>query len=205
MGPVRAAVASLLLAGALVAAGCNRGDDPTVGPGAGGSTIPGSSLGTSATTAPPPPAVVGMRPPITAPGPGERGFLTDVRIGARTTGDRIVFEFDPVVPAYSIDFTTRPVTQDGSGKPVDVAGEALLAVRFEDSATARFEGERVIPTFDGPRRLKGEDTAVVTEAVLIGDFEGIVSWVVGLRARPETLSVSVLSGPSRLVVDVPSA
>lgn len=192
-------VVSLVAALALVAAGCNRGDDPTV---ASGSTIPGSSLGTASTA--PPDTRVGGRPPITAPAVAERAHLTDVRIGARSGGDRLVFEFDPVVPGYQIDFLPRPVTEDGSGEEVAVEGVAILQVRLENAATARFEGEKVILTYNGPRRIEGSGTSVVTEAVLIGDFEGVVSWAVGLKVRPETLDVSALGSPSRLVLDIPA-
>jgi hypothetical protein len=133
-----------------------------------------------------------------------RAHLTGARIGARTGGDRVVFEFDPVVPGYTIDFTTRPVTQDGSGKPVEVEGEALLEVRLENAATARFEGENVVLTYGGPKRIEGTSTSVVTEAVLVGDFEGQVTWVIGLRTKIATVAVSALGAPSRLVLDLPA-
>lgn len=192
-------VALVMVAGLLVA-GCNRGDDPTVGA---GPTVPGSSVGPIATA--PPDTTVGGRPPLTAPAVAERAHLVDVRIGAREGGDRVVFEFDPVVPGYTIDFTSRPVTQDGSGEEVAVEGAALVMVRLENASTARVEGEQVVLTYKGPKRIKGSGTSVVTEAVLVGDFEGIVNWVIGLKSKPETLNVTALGGPSRLVVDIPAA
>lgn len=199
MGDVRRVVVSLVAGLALLAAGCSRGDDPTV---TSGSTIPGSSLGTAATV--PPDTTLGGRPPIVAPPVAERAHLTDVRVGARSGGDRLVFQFDPVTPGYQIDFLTRPVTEDGSGAEVAVEGAAVLQVRLENAGTARFEGEKVILTYNGPKRIEGNGTSVVTEAVLIGDFEGVVSWAVGLKVRPETLNVSALASPSRLVVDIPA-
>lgn len=180
-------------------AGCNRGDDPTVGA---GPTVPGSSVGPIATA--PPDTTVGGRPPLTAPAVAERAHLVDVRIGAREGGDRVVFELDPVVPGYKIDFASRPVTQDGSGEVVIVEGAAIVEVRMENASTARFEGEQVVLTYKGPKRIKGNGTSVVTEAVLVGDFEGVLTWVIGLKTKPETLNASALGAPSRLVLDIPA-
>jgi hypothetical protein len=116
---------------------------------------------------------------------------------------RVVFEFDSVVPGYTIDFIRRPVTEDGSGDEVAVEGAALLEVRFENAAGARLEGEKVIRTYTGPDRVEASGSGVVTEVVDAGDFEGLVTWVVGLRQPVPAVSITTLSGPSRLVIDVP--
>ena len=51
-----------------------------------------------------------------------------------------------------------------------------------------------------PRQVVG-DTAAVTEARQIDDFEAVNRWLVGVdRQRP--FEVSTLQGPSRLVIDV---
>lgn len=194
----------LALAVAL-AAGCTDGGDPTVS--AGGDT----TSSTGATTAPsstPPTTVAAVTPPITAPAPvgAGRAYLTAVRVAATSGGgSRVVFEFEPNLPGYRIEYIERPVTEDGSGDVVEVAGEAVLQVRMEEAAGARIEGERVIPTYTGPKRVPSGGTGgVVTEAVDIGDYEAVVTWAVGLGRRVPAISVSTLSGPSRLVIDVPA-
>ena len=44
------------------------------------------------------------------------------------------------------------------------------------------------------------DTEAVTEATAAGDYEAVLTWVVGLRAKVP-FRVLVLDGPPRLVVD----
>lgn len=188
----RPAALAALVAG-LVLAGCQSGQDPTIDAG----DIPGA---TSSGAFSPPAA-----PPISAPAGQERAYLVAVKADAVAGGGtRVVFEFDPVVPGYTIDYVERPVTEDGSGDEVGVEGEAVLQVRMENASGARMDGETVTETYTGPDRVgaSGPPSAVV-ELVDAGDFEGVTTWVIGLRQRAETLSVTKLSGPSRLVIDVP--
>lgn len=185
--------AALVLA--LVFAGCTSAQDPTID--AGDTTAPSATPSTT-------PAVA---PPISTPPVEPKAYLTAVRAAASPGGgSRVVFEFDPVVPGYTIDRVERPVTEDGSGDEVAVEGEALLSVRLENASGARIDGEQVTPTYTGPDRVAANgDPGVVTEVVDAGDFEGVVTWVIGLRQRVTGVSVSVVSGPSRLVIDVPAA
>lgn len=195
------------LAVALLAAGCNSGeDDPTVEAG-GGATAP--SVAAPVTSASVPPSTAGgVALPVSAPPPpgAERAYLTGVRVAAAETGggSRVVFEFTPNLPAYRIGYVDRPVTEDGSGEEVAVDGAAVLQVRFEDAAAARVEGEDVVRTYAGPARVAASGTGgVVTEAVDAGDFEGVVTWAVGVRRKAPVVTVTTLTGPSRLVIDVP--
>jgi hypothetical protein len=198
----RAAVVVL----ALLLPACAAGQDPTVD--AGGGTSAATSASTSTPTSSAPPATDSpVAPPISTPAVEPRAYLTAVRAAAadQSGASRVVFEFDPVVPGYTIDYVQRPVTEDGSGDEVTVKGEAVLQVRFENAAGARIEGEKVISTYTGPDRVPATGAeGVVTEVVDAGDFEGAVTWVIGLRRRAPALSVSTLTSPSRLVIDVPA-
>lgn len=195
-----AVVAGLLLVG------CNSGQDPTVDA---GSDTSSSAPATTASTVPTSTTVEAVTPPVSVGGPAERAFLTAVRVAASTvapSGSRIVFEFDPVAPGYAVDYIERPVTEDGSGEEVTVEGVAVLQVRMADAATARIEGEKVIRTYTGPDRIKASGAGgIAVEAVDVGDFEGQVTWAVGLRAKPANLTIFTLTGPPRLVIDVPPA
>jgi hypothetical protein len=123
--------------------------------------------------------------------------LVDVRAGRHPGFDRVVFEFSGAVPEHRIGYVDRLV-QDGSGFPVSVAGAADLEVVFQG---ANAHDERGKPTIS-PRQFSPDLTAV-KEVAQIGDFEAVVSYGIGIdRRRP--IEVSSLSGPSRLVIDVPT-
>ena len=124
--------------------------------------------------------------------------LVDVRAGRHPGFDRVVFEFRGAVPEYRIDYVDGLV-QDGSGEPVSVGGAADLQVVFHG---ANAHGEDGTPTVS-PQRFS-PDLPAVKELAQVGDFEAVVSYGIGVdRRRP--ITVSSLSGPSRLVVDVATA
>jgi hypothetical protein len=121
--------------------------------------------------------------------------LTDVRAGRHTGFDRIVFEFSGDVPEHRVRYVDQLV-QDGSGKPVSVAGAADLEVVFHGANAHEDDGTPTI----SPRRFS-TGLPAVKEIAQIGDFEAVVTYGIGVdRKRP--LKVSTLSNPSRLVIDV---
>lgn len=190
---------------ALLLPACAAGQDPTVDAGGGATAATSASTSTPASSGPAPASPVA--PPVSTPAVEPRSHLVAVRAGAGDLpgASRVVFEFDSVVPGYTIDYVQRPVTEDGSGDEVTVKGEAVLQVRFENASGARIEGEKVIRTYTGPDRVPATGAeGVATEVADAGDFEGVVTWVIGLRRRAPLLSVSTLSGPARLVIDVPA-
>jgi hypothetical protein len=180
----------VLLLVPLVAA-CPRDDSPTVSTDDTTTTSPSTSTTAFGATA----------LPASAPAGTTRGYLKDVRVAAQAGVDRVVLEFEDALPGYEVATTQPPLIEDGSGDEVRVQGDALLQVRFENAATARIAGERVVPVYTGPDRVRAGGTAVVTEVVDVGDFEGVVTWVIGLR-RSSEVRVSTLASPNRLVVDV---
>ncbi len=191
---------------AVLLAACTSAQDPTVE--AGGDPAGSSSTAPGSATSAPVTSTASVVPPVSTPPVATRAHLTAVRASAagQPGGSRVVFEFDTVVPGYRIDYVPRPVTEDGSGDAVTVDGAALLEVRFENAAGARLDGEKVVRTYTGPDRVAAAGgQGIVTEVVDAGDFEGLVTWVIGLRAKVPALSVSALSGPNRLVIDLPPA
>jgi hypothetical protein len=63
--------------------------------------------------------------------------------------------------------------------------------------TAKIDGDQLTKTYTGPRRLSG--TEPITEVVKTGDFEGVITWVIGLdQKRPFTTEAS----DSQLVVEI---
>jgi hypothetical protein len=124
--------------------------------------------------------------------------LVDVRAGRHPGFDRVVFEFQGAVPEHHVRYVDQLV-EDGSGAPVSVAGSADLEVVFQGANAHDEDGTPSV----SPRRFS-PGLAAVKEVAQIGDFEAVVSYGIGLdRRRP--LTVSTLSGPSRLVIDVSTA
>lgn len=129
-------------------------------------------------------------------------YLTDVAVSGTNCTDRVVFAFrEGAVPGPGYNISYEPAasakTEDGSGNRVEINGSAFLVVRLTPAMTAEIVGENVEPTYTGPRRIAGR--SVVQEVVKTGDFEAMVTWVIGLNLeRPFTATAS----ESELVIEI---
>ena len=126
-------------------------------------------------------------------------LLERVAVGHHEGYDRVVFQFrSEGLPGYRVEYVQPPLKEDGSGNPVDVAGNAFVLVRMEPASGFDLntgEGELV---YKGPRRLPG--TGVTKEVVRTGDFEAVLSWAIGLEAKVP-FRVTTAASPARLIVD----
>jgi len=122
--------------------------------------------------------------------------LIAVRSGRHEGFDRAVFEFRDGLPGYRIEYVKPPIIADPSGLPVQIAGNAFLQVRMEPAAghdpntgasTAPIEVSTGLPSLVEMKRA--------------GDFEAVLTWVLGLRAEVD-FRVFELMEPFRLVIDV---
>jgi hypothetical protein len=121
--------------------------------------------------------------------------LVDVRVGRHPGFDRVVFEFRGGLPDHRVSYVDQLV-EDGSGRPVSVAGAADLKVVFQAANAHEEDGSPSV----SPRRFS-PGLPAVKEVAQVGDFEAVVTYGIGIdRRRP--ITVSTLSGPSRLVIDV---
>jgi hypothetical protein len=135
---------------------------------------------------------------------GQRvAFLTAVRTGRHAGFDRVVWTFDGELPAYRVAYVERPITEDGSGAPIEVRGDATLQIILTPASGTDLDGEQVRTVYEGPERIDGTQagTSVVEEIVLTGDFEATMSWVIGTD-RQAAFSVTELSDPTRVVLDI---
>ena len=124
-------------------------------------------------------------------------ILKEVRTGRHENFDRVVFEFAGAgVPGYHIEYVDKPARACGSGEPVQVAGNGLLAIQLKPAHAHTEAGEVTIR--DRQRVL---NLPVIKEMKLICDFEADVQWVLGLSS-PNRYRVLELSKPARLVVDI---
>jgi hypothetical protein len=190
----------LLLACALLAlAGCGGSSSTQSEPPAAGTTT--TTVTTPTTTAEQTDTLAGADTKVVvAPSTAKSTSLIDrVAIGHHEGYDRVVFQFrDEGLPGYRVEYVDPPLKEDGSGNPVDVAGNAFVVVRMEPASGFDLntgEGQLV---YKGPKRLPG--TGVVKEAVRTGDFEAVLSWAVGLDGTVP-FRVTTASSPARLIVD----
>lgn len=125
-------------------------------------------------------------------------LLSEVRIGRHAGYDRVVFEFEGALPGYRVRYVQPPILADGSGLPVAIEGSAFLEVTFRPASGYDFERNR--PAYAGPREFT-ENLPVLVELERTGDFEAVLTWVLGLR-REVDFRVLELGDPARVVVDV---
>lgn len=182
----------------LAVAGCGRGSSSSESePPAAGTTTVTASTTTSEQTDPL--AGAGTSIVVAQSTAKATSLLERVAVGHHEGYDRVVFQFrDEGLPGYRVEYVEPPLKEDGSGNPVDVAGNAFVVVRMEPASGFDLntgEGELV---YKGPKRLDG--TGVVKEVVRTGDFEAVLSWAVGLDSKAP-FRVTTAASPSRLIVD----
>ena len=122
--------------------------------------------------------------------------LTDVRAARQDGFDRVVFEFDSALPGVNVEYVSPPALACGSGLPVEVAGDVLLQIRMSPAAAHDDAGE---VTFSPQAISPGLQS--ILAVVSICDFEGQVTWVVGLTSEAD-FTVVTLADRFRIVVDV---
>ena len=135
--------------------------------------------------------------PAAASGSARVPTLVGIRAAHHPTFDRVVFDFRGGLPASRrVRYVDRLVA-DASGKPVRVAGRAVLRVRLAAAKAHDAQGPTVAAR-------KAFALPNVMTAVRAGDFEAVTTYGIGLAKRTR-FHVFTLTHPSRLVVDVRAA
>jgi hypothetical protein len=79
---------------------------------------------------------------------------------------------------------------------VTVEGQAILLVRFDQAAAHTDAGQLTVA-----RREVAGPGETILEARQVCDFEGEVSWAIGVKGR-QRFKVTLLDAPRRVVIDV---
>jgi hypothetical protein len=135
--------------------------------------------------------------PVNAVGTVARAQITDIRVGTHDGYDRIVFEFDAGVPEFGLDETEPPLLGDASGLPVEVEGNAFWKLVMQGGTILSPDGDI---TYEGPREFM-PGFPKLSELDTGGDFEAVSTWYIG-QEEPSCVRVSILTDPSRLVLDI---
>ena len=138
--------------------------------------------------------------PVTSPIAAQPSLLTNVQELGDECVDHVIFDFtgkgtDP--PGYSVTYGTPPFVADGSGAPVAVAGNAFVVVKVKPGYGYDFETGT--PTYKGPKSVPVGHANHVRAIVETGDFEGVLTWVIGLDAK-RPFSVEATGTPRHQLV-----
>jgi hypothetical protein len=122
--------------------------------------------------------------------------ITAIRVGHHAGYDRLVFEFSGYsVPAYkAIPKSSAKFYFDATGQPVTLEGSAGIKLVMDSTS--------IHGTYGGSTDFDPEFPQLA-EAQALGDFEGFVTWGLGLE-RQSCKRIFTLSAPARLIVDVPN-
>ncbi len=124
--------------------------------------------------------------------------VTDVRIGSHENFDRVVYEMGGTgTPGWRVKYVDA-AAQEGSGKPMEIAGGAIIQVLIDGSAYPFDSG---VEQYSGPNPVPGIAGGIVTEVNGSSVFEGVTQSFIGVTEK-QPFSVTLLSNPTRVVVDV---
>jgi hypothetical protein len=198
--------AALLAAALCVLAGCSSdGSDEPAAPAGSTTTVAtsgGTASTTTSTTAPnttttAPCPTLGGTDPVTTATTRRAALLRDAGVARARCADRVTFDFTTQAngkPKCTIAYDQPPFTKDASGAPVNVAGSAFVRVRCEQAYG--YDYETGTTTYTGPKQITATGTQHVAELVETGDFEGVLTWIIGLDSqRTFTVATAAVSGP----------
>jgi hypothetical protein len=105
-------------------------------------------------------------------------LLTGVHVG----GKSVTFDFKSAPRNVKAAYQPKTrIVESGSGAPVPLKGKAYVVVHFVPAASADIQGEKVVLTYTGPKRLSGPGP--VLETAKTSDFEADLAWAIGLKRR----------------------
>ena len=138
--------------------------------------------------------------PVTSPTSAADSLLTKVQVLGDNCVDHVIFDFDAKgsdPPGYTVTYGTPPFPADGSGAPVAVAGNAFVVVKVKPGYGYDFNAGK--QTYNGPKSVPVGSSNHVRAIVETGDFEGVLTWVIGLDAK-RPFSVQATGTPNHQLV-----
>jgi len=144
-------------------------------------------------------AAYGLPPFTTAakksPSSGSQAQLNAATAGCHSTYDRFVLRIaSGGTPGYDVRYVSR-IVGDGSGDPIPIQGSKFISVSIRNARGHTNGGTNLLPNTITP------GCSNFRQAKKAGDFEGVVTYGLGLR-RKTGFRVFRLTGPARIVVDV---
>ncbi len=150
-----------------------------------------ASLWLAAGAAALPPFTIGSK---TAAGSGGQAELYGISAGCHATYDRFVIRARLATPGYDARYVGS-IVADPSGNPVSLLGARRIRVVVRQARGHTSAGTALLPSSLTP------GCAQLRQVKRVGDFEGVVSFGLGLTRRTG-FRVFRLTGPTRIVIDV---
>jgi hypothetical protein len=198
----RTLIAVLLTASLLSACSNNGSKDDGQGPTNG----PTSNPTVEPTVVPSPTLSANPSPTASSPSPGRGSpkgdrlcdtriesanpVLRSVRFGRHDTYDRLAFDFCKPADTTLNATVVKQLVEDGSGKKVTLKGRYFIAITLRPADAHSSSGQPTVP--QQAITVAGKN---IQQYKLIGDFEGVVSYGVGIMRREPTAS-AIRSDPS---------
>lgn len=191
----------------VTACGGSPTTEPTASPDASPTAAPSSTAPASPSASASPTESVSASPTAPFPanterdtedGEGDPVVVTDITVEAMATHDRVTLTTGGGGTAgWMTEYVDEPTAQ-GSGNPVEVAGDATLQVTLTRMA---YPTDSDVPAYDGPERIRPDGTTAIVEVVYGTTFEGQTQLWIGTTDR---LPFRVLRGdePNTIVIDV---
>jgi hypothetical protein len=126
---------------------------------------------------------------------GAQAELSSAAAGCHPGYDRFVLRArSGGKPGYDVRYVSQ-IVADGSGNPISIQGSKFLLVTVHNARGHTNGGTNLLPGTLTPH------CSNLRQIKKAGDFEGVVSYGLGLR-RKTGFRVFRLTGPTRIVVDV---
>ena len=178
-----------------VAVGCSEGQSLT-----GQTDVPSSVSGAQSVDSPPQSptdADIGLKTRL--PDPSAVAIsLTNITVSNQGDHDQAVFEFTGNgIPGWAVHFVDDAV-QNGTGDKLPVPGRSILEVLILE-APSPFTPPK---TYTGPPVVSTPNTSQITMVQYATYAKGITQAFIGLNGVEPDFSVSALTDPTRIVVNV---
>ena len=136
----------------------------------------------------------GPTAPVTTGNSQVSALLHSVQVTSAGCIDLVRFGFltkTDAQPSCKVSYQPGPFTANASGIKVTVDGNAFVVVRCSPAYGYDFDTGN--PTYTGPAIITPTGARSVRELVETGDFEGVLTWVIGLDAqRPYTVTAATM-------------
>jgi len=123
-------------------------------------------------------------------------LVTNARIGAHCTYDRVVIDVKGALPPVTVK-RVRELRYDASGEKVPLAGKYFLEIKLSPAAGHTDAGKNV---YRGPQLVR-PGLPKLKGFALTGDFEGVVTFGAAFKTKP-AFTTKHLHHPERFVLDI---